>query len=151
MTLLAIIGGIMLGVVSNEVFDVLPWAAKKILHAAARLDARYDEEAELLFDEWNEHLEGLPGKLTKFAFAAGLFLRVALPHRFDQAMAAVASGQIKRFSNTVRTKWPRKFVRAAVRAVLAALIAILLGLHNSTASTLPENDDGLNPDSMKWA
>lgn len=60
------------------------------LRVAARLDARFDGEAELLFAEWNERLEHLPGKLTKFIFAMGMLCRVAI--------ARLSGGQRQRVS-----------------------------------------------------
>lgn len=91
-TVLAIFGGILLGVLSNELFDVMPWMAVWVLRVAARLDARFDGEAELLFAEWNEQLEHLPGKLTKFVFAMGMLCQVAIARRSDLVRSAMHNG-----------------------------------------------------------
>lgn len=82
---------VVLGLVSNEIGDVAPWLARKILRRASRWEADDEAEADLIFAEQLEFLESIPGRITKLAWAVGRLgfgLRISLArskgrrHRF---------------------------------------------------------------------
>ncbi|MEU5266888.1 hypothetical protein [Amycolatopsis sp. NPDC021455] len=117
--LVTVVGGVLLGVLSNELFDVLPWIAVRMLRLAARLDARFAGEADLLLAEWEEQLEHLPGKATKLAYAVSLLVRVALRRRMDLAVLAL-----------------REKPAAGVRQLRDAAGDLVSGLHSLVASSV---------------
>lgn len=67
----AAFSAIALGVVTNELCDISPWLARRILRIAARLEDRDKSNASLVFEELAAMLEGIPGKLTKLCWAIG--------------------------------------------------------------------------------
>jgi hypothetical protein len=62
---------VVLGLVSNEIGDVAPWLARKILRRASRWEAEGEAEADLIFGEQLEFLESIPGRITKLVWAVG--------------------------------------------------------------------------------
>ena len=74
---------VLLGLVSNEIGDVSPWLARRVVRwSAARWSADADEAA-VLAEEWSALLDERPGKLFKLFTALGFAARatVAQQHR----------------------------------------------------------------------
>jgi len=74
---------VLLGLVSNEIGDVSPWLARRVVRwSAARWSADADEAA-VLAEEWSALLGERPGKLFKLFTALGFAARatVAQQHR----------------------------------------------------------------------
>lgn len=87
--MLTFLGGLFVGVLGNEVFELMPWLARKVLRLAARVDARVPDERGPLFDEWAAQLDEVPGKLTKLLFALRLLCGVGIARHVDKAWCAV--------------------------------------------------------------
>lgn len=67
----------------GESGELAPWAARRGVDRAARMLG--DREAcERYREEWRADLDGVPGKLTKLAFAAGVIL-LSMPRLRFQA------------------------------------------------------------------
>jgi hypothetical protein len=81
---------IVLGLVVNELYELAPPTAKGMIRLAARLDARFHGEEKLLLAEWEEHLDRLPGGITKLMFALGILFRVALVRQIDLMWRRIA-------------------------------------------------------------
>lgn len=63
---------IALGLVANEISEVSPWLARKILRCASRWEAQEnDAEAGLIFGEQIELLKTIPGRIAKLVWAVG--------------------------------------------------------------------------------
>jgi hypothetical protein len=85
-----------LGVVINDLFDLLPWMARKVLRLAAWVDARFVGEADFLFAEWEERMDRILSKVTKLGFALHLLCGVALVRRIDLIVRLVV-GSVRRW------------------------------------------------------
>lgn len=68
---LATVLAVGLGALTNELCEISPWLATRILRRAARREARDKDEAELLFVELEALLCEVPGKLSKLIWAIG--------------------------------------------------------------------------------
>jgi hypothetical protein len=61
---------VVLGLVANELCDLAPWLARRLVPKAAKLWAGHDSDrATVLEEEWAAVVEDCPGKLTKLALA----------------------------------------------------------------------------------
>lgn len=67
----SVVGGIGLGALTNELCDLSPWIARRVLGRAARIEAATREEAELIYAELVSFLEDVPGKLSKLGWSFG--------------------------------------------------------------------------------
>lgn len=90
--MLTFLGGLLLGVLGNEVFELTPWLAGRVLRLAARVDARTPDERALLFHEWAGQVDEVPGKLTKLLFALRLLCGVAIARHADRVWRSVLDG-----------------------------------------------------------
>jgi hypothetical protein len=62
---------IFLGALTNELGEIAPWLARRMLKRAARIEARNQQEPEAIYQEYLLLLEKIPGKLLKLGFAVG--------------------------------------------------------------------------------
>ena len=62
---------VVLGLVTNELFEWSPSLARRILRWAASWQASSQEEADLIFAETCEYLDAMPGRLSRVAWAIG--------------------------------------------------------------------------------
>lgn len=60
-----------LGITTNEVSELSPWLAKKVLRFAVHLEEKREAESQLMQIELNRLLDEVPGKLTKLVWAIG--------------------------------------------------------------------------------
>lgn len=67
----AALAAVVLGLLTNELFELAPWFARRLLRRAARLEGEDPAEAALLFEDMAATLEEVPGKLAKLFWAAG--------------------------------------------------------------------------------
>ncbi len=107
---LAAVTGLVFSLVANEIGDVSPWLARRILRRASRWEAANCTEADLIFAEQLENLELVPGRLSKLAWALGRLrfgLRISL---------ARATG---RFLD-LKSDWPMRLVGYGMAAFTAA-------------------------------
>jgi hypothetical protein len=74
----AILVGIILGLVVNEVCDVSPWCAHRVVRLSARLRYTNQERRKIRTDEFVALIDERPGKLFKLGTALG-FLAASLP------------------------------------------------------------------------
>jgi hypothetical protein len=65
------LAAVVLGLLTNELFDLAPWFARRLLRRAARLEKVDLEEARLVFEYMAANLEEVPGKLGKLFWATG--------------------------------------------------------------------------------
>ncbi|MDQ3786670.1 MAG: hypothetical protein M3422_05420 [Actinomycetota bacterium] len=65
------VAAIGVGAITNELCDLAPWLAVRLVRLAARLEAATPEEKHLLFEEMSAMLDEVPGKLTKLLFSIG--------------------------------------------------------------------------------
>lgn len=84
-----VIGGVLLGVAANELFELLPWFARKVLKAAAHLDASDETEAQLIYREHIARIQDLPGKLSPLCVAMSFLIKVALAQRVRSTVLSV--------------------------------------------------------------
>lgn len=68
---MAVLAAIGVGLVTNELFDLAPWLARRLLRRAARLEAGTPDETPLILEELTALLDEVPGKLTKLLWALG--------------------------------------------------------------------------------
>jgi hypothetical protein len=62
---------VLLGLVTNELFEWSPSLARRILRWAASWQADSPEEADLIYAEACEYLDAMPGRLSRVAWAIG--------------------------------------------------------------------------------
>ncbi|MFD8529436.1 hypothetical protein ACFV0L_18650 [Streptosporangium canum] len=68
-----IVLGVILGLIVNEMCDISPWLAKKLVHRAAYLQFHDSDEAAGQAEEWTAMIDDRPGKLLKLFTAIGFF------------------------------------------------------------------------------
>jgi hypothetical protein len=91
----ATLSAIVVGAATNELCDVAPWLAKRVLKRAARLEATHGEEEALILNELLALLEDVPGKLSKLIWSLA---RLGYSTRF---VAAGVKRSIERFRGRV--------------------------------------------------
>jgi hypothetical protein len=74
----AILAALGLGIITNNLYDLMPWLAHRILLRAAKLEAGTPEETSLIYAESAAVLDEVPGKLTKLLFAISRLTRALL-------------------------------------------------------------------------
>lgn len=67
----AALAAVVLGLLTNELFELAPWFARRLLRRAARLEGEDPAEAALLVADMAATLEEVPGKLAKLLWATG--------------------------------------------------------------------------------
>ena len=119
-TTIAVIASLVTGVLINEVSEVAPWLARRVVTRAARLWAGPDAGlARDYQEEWTRVVEDAPGKLIKL-FHALCFYVGAWGHRIRAAAPRLADAA-SRFS----PRWPglRTVVSTAAGAVSLGLVS----------------------------
>ena len=76
------VAAVVVGAITNELCDLAPWLAIRLLRVAARLEAVSREERHLLFEEMSAMSDEVPGKLTKLLFAIGRLTYASRHMRF---------------------------------------------------------------------
>jgi hypothetical protein len=109
-----VLGAVVLGALTNELCDLAPWLARRILRRAARIEASTRDEARLIADEYLMLLEDVPGKFSKLVFALG---------RFAFTLRFTASRTKRRWNSRIRNLARR--VQALVNVVRAFLVPIV--------------------------
>ncbi|GAA1773065.1 hypothetical protein [Nonomuraea bangladeshensis] len=74
-----VIAAIVVPLIVNEVSELAPFLARKLLVWAAKKHARTKDELERYEEEWLADLECVPGKLTKLGHAIGVVLLTVFP------------------------------------------------------------------------
>lgn len=69
-----IVVGIVLGLAVNEMCDLSPWLAKRLVHWSAHVQYGDGERAELRAVEWISVIDSRPGKLFKLFTAVAFML-----------------------------------------------------------------------------
>lgn len=92
----ALLTGIGLGVLGNEVFAWLPWLTCKTVRLAARIDADCPEEIDDLYADMMVGVTARPGPLAALCTAAGLLIKVAVARRVRNAIVAGYSAVLVR-------------------------------------------------------
>jgi len=66
-----VLGAVALGLLVNEISDVSPWMAERLVRSAARLWSRDPQVAADYAEEWQAVVDERPGKLLKLCTALG--------------------------------------------------------------------------------
>ncbi|HEU5472736.1 MAG TPA: PrsW family intramembrane metalloprotease [Actinophytocola sp.] len=122
---------IALGLVTNELGEVSPWLARRLVRWSARLRYRHDPERLAIRAEELEDVVGnAPGKLLKLLCAAG-FAASAVAHRAHRSVA----GLVSRLGRDARRQ---KFRRRAGLVVLASSGVTLLAISTARVGVVAE-------------
>ena len=80
---------VLLGLMANEIGDVSPWLAKRIIRWSAARWSADSEEAAALAEEWSALLDERPGKLLKLFTALGFAARATMAQQHRRLDAAL--------------------------------------------------------------
>jgi hypothetical protein len=118
---------VVVNLLSSEISDWLPrWSERLVQHAAKRLPEHVQAQYE---NDWLAELEIIPGKLSKLAFALGLFPGLASLSRAQQTNAVLSQTQplIKPEQTlTVKDASRPHFSASFVAKVLLLAISLLI-------------------------
>lgn len=85
MTIAAIAAAVVIGLLVNEMSDVSPWVARKIVSWSARLRYADSDRAEIRSEELAALINERPGKLLKLGTATG-FAAASISHKIRQRL-----------------------------------------------------------------
>ncbi|GAA3283814.1 hypothetical protein Dvina_01425 [Dactylosporangium vinaceum] len=117
-----VITGVVLGLAVNEMCDVSPWLASRIIPVAARLWTRDPDRREVLAEDWSAVIHQRPGKLLKLAMALSFL---------GGGAVSAARFWLSRFSNVyaagTRLVWSGSiFIKTFAALLVVSFAAIML-------------------------
>lgn len=140
--LIGLLGALLLGIIANDLWTLSSGLAHRIVVLAARLWSRDQQQAEVLAEEWQAHINDRPGQILKLLTALALFTaaigrllgrRLKLPVRQSKP-APIFAGSLRLPSIDIRAAETNAVAMWLVVGIIVSLAPLPLYRNNPNMS-----------------